>query len=154
MTVDILLADDSQEKIKYVKEILDANIEYDTLDISNSYNSTTKAIKKKIYDLIILDMSMPTFDPVKGRTNATPRPLAGKDIMSKLHYRSINIPVVILTQFDVFGRLSDAVGLEDLTNDLSDSFPDNFKGCVFYDPQSSLWSNELVTVIKGILEIE
>ncbi|MEN3756043.1 response regulator [Aeromonas veronii] len=154
MSIKILLADDSQEKLKYIKETLDANIKYDVLDISNSYNSTTKAIKKNNYNLVILDMSMPTFDAVDGQISATPRPLAGKDVMSKLHYRGNKTPIIILTQFDVFGRLNDVVGIEDLKSDLKSSFPDNFKGCVFYDPQGSTWISELLSIVNEVLKVE
>ncbi|CVH23266.1 MULTISPECIES: response regulator [Serratia] len=150
MQIKILLADDSPEKITYIKEALDKNIIYDSLDITKSYKSTMMAIKDNTYDLLILDMSMPTFESRDDKTMLTPRPLAGKDILSKLHYRKVKLPVIVLTQFDVFGRLVDAIGLSDLTEDLSKSFPNNFKGCVFYDPQSSKWVNELVSIINGI----
>lgn len=150
MNIKILLADDSPEKTTYIKEALDKNIKYSILDVTISYKSTTTAIKKNHYDVLILDMSMPTFDPVDHKTLPTPRPLAGKDILSKLHYRKINLPVIVLTQFDVFGRVVDVIGLNDLTEDLEKTFPNNFKGCVFYDPQSSKWINELIQILKGI----
>ena len=150
MQIRILLADDSPEKITYIKEALDKSIKYGNLDITKSYKSTMMAIKKQQYDLLILDMSMPTFETQDDKSVLTPRPLAGKDVLSKLHYRKIKLPVIILTQFDVFGRLVDTIGLSDLTEDLSESFPDNFKGCVFYEPQSSKWVNELISIIKRI----
>ncbi|KAB7687912.1 response regulator [Plesiomonas shigelloides] len=150
MQLKILLADDSPEKTTYIKEALDKNISYESLDITKSYKSTMLAIKNNVYDLLILDMSMPTFESQNDKTVLTPRPLAGKDVLSKLHYRNVKIPVIVLTQFDVFGRLVDAIGLNDLTEDLSKSFPNNFKGCVFYDPQSSKWVTELMSILNEI----
>jgi len=150
MSFKILLADDSPEKITYVREALDKNIEYEILDVAVSYKSTTKAIKNKTYDVLILDMSMPTFDPVDNNTFPTPRPLAGKDVLSKLHYRKIHLPVIVLTQFDVFGRVVDVISLNELTKDLMDDFPNNFRGCVFYDPRSSKWIGELINLLNGI----
>lgn len=153
MSLKILVADDNQEKTKYVMEALISVADPSDIDISISYNGTTKLLKKNNYDLLILDMTMPNFDPVDN-SSPTLKPLAGKDVLAKLHYRKIKIPVIILTQFDVFGRLSDVIGLEDLKEDLKSSFPNNFKGCVFYDPQSSTWSNELIHLVKEVLERE
>lgn len=150
MTLNVLIADDNNEKIKYIVDTLNSVLDNYTLDISNSYNSTTKLLRKNNYELLILDMTMPNFDPVDNNSSPTLKPLAGKDVLAKLHYRKVNIPVIVLTQFDIFGRLSDVVGLEDLKQDLKNSFPRNFLGCVFYDPQSSAWSTDLINLIKGI----
>lgn len=149
--MNILLADDSEEKIKYISEAIHKHIEYTSLDIAHSYNSTTKLIRSNTYDLMILDMSMPVFDTKDNRVNQAPKPLAGRDIMSKLKYRNINIPVIIVTQFDIFGRLNDAVSLDNLTDDLASSFPNIFKGCVFYDPQGSKWQSELINLVQSVI---
>lgn len=150
-SLKILIADDTEEKINAIEEVLlNSNFLISNIEYSHSYNSTTKKLKINNFDLLILDMSMPTFDPSPNRKKSSPRALAGKDIMTKMKYRGIDIPVIIITQFDVFGRHSDAVGLDDLVDDLSLMFPNIFMGHIYYNPQSIAWSNELINMVTVI----
>jgi CheY-like chemotaxis protein len=147
----ILIADDNKEKLSNIEEFLKGEFQDINMDFAFSYNSTTKKLKSGDYELLILDMSMPTFDLNDKGSTGVVRPLAGKDIMGKLQYREVNIPVIIITQFDVFGRHSDTVDLNDLIDDLYSSFPENFKGCVFYDPSSNQWCHDLSSKIKEVI---
>jgi len=147
----ILVADDNKEKLQNIDEFLSSEFKGILLDFAHSYNSTAKKLRAESYQMLILDMSMPTFDSIDRANSGAVRPLAGKDILGKLQYRGINIPVIIITQFDVFGRHSDTVDLDDLVKDLSSLYPENFKGCVFYDPSSNQWCNDLSRKIKEII---
>jgi len=149
----ILIADDNPEKLKAIELFILSRFESFELDFSYSYNSTIKKLKTIQYDLVILDMSMPTFDPKEGVTPQV-KPLAGKDVMSRLKYKNNALPVIIITQFEIFGRMSDTIDLQNLQQNLSESFPDNFTGCVFYDPLSSSWSESLGELIMEVVGFE
>ncbi len=148
-SINILIADDQSDKANDIRNVIKDNFNNSTFDYSVSYNSTNIKLKKNDYDMIILDMSMPNFDPKEGKQPAL-KALAGKDIMVKMKYRNINIPVIIVTQFDIFGRHSDVISIDDLISGLELEFPDIFHGCIFYNTQSKLWEKELVDVIGGL----
>lgn len=151
-TIDILIADDDNDKTNDLVRVIKKELDVGRIDFSISYNSTAKKLKNNNYDLVLLDMSMPTFDPKSIKSKPTLKALAGKDIMVKLKYRGISVPVIVVTQFDIFGRHSDAVGIEHLISDLKNDFPDNFIGCVYYNTQSNLWEKELINMIDGIIK--
>ncbi|MGR5126656.1 hypothetical protein [Photobacterium swingsii] len=148
--LDVLIADDDKEKTEELVRVLKSKLEIGVLDFSISYNSTAKKLKNSEYDLVLLDMSMPTFNPKSNKNKPTLKALAGKDIMVKLKYRAIKVPVIVVTQFDIFGRHSDAIGIEHLISDLRNNFPDNFVGCIYYNTQSNLWEKELIDMIDGV----
>lgn len=149
--ISILIADDDHDKSCDLAQLMNDNYDSLSIDYSISFNSTSKKLKANCYDLILLDMSMPSFDPKPGRSKASVKALAGKDIMLKMRYRGILAPVIVVTQFDVFGRHSDSVELDKLIYDLRLDFPENFRGCVFYNTQSASWKTELIDIIEGIL---
>jgi len=148
-----LLADDNLEKLASIETLLKDNFEECEIESSHSYNSTIKKAKTGNFDLLILDMSMPTFDQKEG-TSAPIKPLAGRDVLSKLKYKKSPLKVIVVTQFDIFGRMSDTIDLQDLENTLEENFRDNFVGCVYYDPRSSSWSDNLVELVKDVVSFE
>ena len=148
--INILVAEDQEDKSNAIVSVLrdkypDAHFEY-----SVSYSGTAKKIKSKQFDIIILDMSMPNFDPKPGGKPSL-KALAGKDIMTKMQYRKVSVPVIVVTQFDIFGRHSDAVSIDKLSVDLKKDFPEIFRGCVYYNTQSKSWEQELLKVTSEII---
>lgn len=63
-------------------------------------------------DLILLDMSMPSFDLTDQFNSEDPESFAGIEIMSQMKLRDINVPVLVVTQYKSFEKGS--VTLEDL----------------------------------------
>jgi DNA-binding NarL/FixJ family response regulator len=153
MKINILLADDNLEKLDSIKLLIKDNFDECELGIAHSYNSTIKIIKKEKFDLLLLDMSMPTFDQKVG-TSAPIKPLAGRDVLSKLKYKKNPLKVIVITQFDIFGRMSDTIDLQDLELNLKDNYGSNFVGCIYYDPRGSSWSENLITLIKDVVSFE
>lgn len=147
MPVNILIADDNCEKAEVIASAVASEFLGCTIEHSRSFNSTMKKLKSTVFDIILLDMSMPTFDDVEGNSSAI-KPLAGRDVLSKLKYRKSPQKVIVVTQFDVFGRMTDTVSLKDLEENLHEQFPTNFLGCVYYDPRSSSWVEQLSKFIK------
>ena len=99
--------------------------------------------------MVILDMTMPIFSKGIGKNSSQLRALAGRDVMAKMKYYDLDIPVVVITQFDIFGRHGDVMAVSDLSNQLSNEYGDFYRGCVYYDEKNDLWKKKL----KGLVEI-
>lgn len=145
----ILIADDDKEKIQEIENcILDiihsSKIEYNiSFEYSYSIRSTSIKISKNSYNLLILDMSMPSFDQINSGLTDAPKALAGKEIMMKMRHKKINTPVIIVTQFDVFGRHNSVINLDNLMTEIKQEFIELYSGHAFYDPQSTQWKTSL-----------
>ncbi len=119
---------------------------------AGSYNSGVRACLRERPSLVILDMTMPTFDIKPTETGGKPRHFAGRDILWELSRRNLYFPTVVLTGFDVIGEGNEQQNRDELTIDLKRLFPRNFLGTIFYSPVEVSWKSELATVIKDMVE--
>lgn len=146
----ILIADDSNHKIEEVKVLLFDRLDIDPQDVfvTMSFKETIKEITRVNYDLVILDMSMPSSS---GSLSRSSRTLAGKDVLATVSYRQIiGVKFVLFSQFSEFGRHDDVVSLSDIYDSLADEYGDYLLGFVKYENSSSSWKDKLESIIKTL----
>lgn len=146
---DVLIVEDSNAKALAIRAAVAEVAIENSVDLASSYKDAVKKIKTNAFKVIILDMTMPVFSKGNGQNSSQLRALAGRDIMAKMKYYDINIPVVVITQFDIFGRHGDVLEVGDLSNQLFNEYSDFYRGCVYYDEKNDLWKKKL----KGLLEM-
>lgn len=142
----LLLIEDDEYKAAQIKTYLDA--EGYLSDLKGSFQSGMRAIHADKYDAILLDMSIPTFDAGGQNKGNRHRPFGGKDVLQELKRQRKNIPVVIVTQYSVFGEGRDNISLQELGNDLEKEFIGIYKDMVYFDASSADW----ITKLRAILE--
>ena len=145
----ILLVEDYEEKANDIKSFLFSTFPQIQVDHCTSYNSAQEKIFDATdpYDLILLDMSMTTFDLSSDASGGKPEPSAGKDILEGMYLRDIHTPVIVVTMYNVFGRKEISV----FHKELKELYPDNYKSYVFYSAQHSEWRASLEKNIKAVL---
>lgn len=149
----ILIADDSNDKQEMIYSFIRNKYPISEVIQTYSFNSTREKILTSSFSLILLDMTMPSFDPNDKNTGfgeSRNRPLAGKDIISSMAYREINTPVIIVTQFEVFGRHNQLTSIDDVFEEINGLYPNIVKGTVLFDFQSESWKTKLDKLINGI----
>jgi len=100
------------------------------------------------YDLLLLDMSMPRFDFDTEELDAPiPESFAGSQIMSEMQLRDINVPVIVVTQYSVFGE--NRTELKVLDERFRSKFPDFYLGSVYYSSGNNTWKLELEKLITS-----
>src|ERR1019366_6515221 len=144
----LIIEDDSQkaEKIKSLIEEIDPD---GRMQICRSYQGGLRWLSdaSHIVDLVVLDMSLPTFDPIPDQRPGRPRPLGGYDLMRKIRRTGHEPAVVVLTAPENFGSRSEQITFEELESRCATEFPDMFKGAIHYSQSSSAWRSELVAII-------
>lgn len=145
----ILLIEDDPNKKTQLCNFL-SNIKEVNIIQTNSYKSGLRAVVKDAYDLVILDMSMPTFDITINESGGRILPFAGKEILRQMKRRNIIIPTIVVTQFEKFGEYEKMIYLEELNEELAIEFSENYIDTVNYNPTSSSWIDSLKENIKKI----
>lgn len=144
----ILLVDDFPSKAESILNYL--NEEFPSLEIvqKESYKSGLYEICTNggNYDLILLDMSMPTFDFSAEENGGEPEPVAGKLILENMNLRDINIKVLVVTMYENF----DGMRLAQLNKELKTSFSDIYIGNVFFSFKQNDWKRSLSDFITEI----
>jgi CheY-like chemotaxis protein len=112
-----------------------------------SYQSGLKEILSSRPDIILMDMSIPTFDvaPGEGETGGRLRPYGGRDLLREISRRTLPSRVIIVTQYDVFDE--GLVTLDELKSGLATEFPANYVDTVFYQAAASDWREQISSAI-------
>lgn len=150
MTNKILLVDDFPSKAELIENFLIE--EFKELEIvkKESYKSGLYEIctNGDQYDLILLDMSMPTFDFSAEENGGEPEPIAGKLILENMSLRGIKTKVLVVTMYENF----DGTRLSQLNNELGSFFNDIYIGNVFFSFKQNDWKRSMSQYISAIYE--
>lgn len=151
---NILIIEDDELKYSRLKDYLMTKISDCEITNARSKHSGLQTVISSKPDLILLDMSLPNFDITPDEDGGRPQGLGGKEILRQLSRRKISIPVIVVTQFDSFGEPNDSMSLKELTDELKQSFPENFKGTVYYHATLEDWKEQLWALINYNRDIE
>ena len=144
--MQILLIEDNSNKLKQIKRVLTETYPESNIEEAYSFNSGVRKVYENKWNLIILDMSLPTYDITHTESGGDKKPVAGKNIMKRMLNRKIIVPVVIITQFETFD--DDRISLNSLNAEFKDGFKEIWKGTVFYGNDD--WSIDLKEILDKI----
>lgn len=144
----ILIIEDNLLKREKIVEFL---LSYSGAEIveAASYNSGLVAAELGGYDLMVLDMSMPTFDRSESTQGGRFRSLAGKEIATKLNKSGRLTPFVVLTGYKDFSFNSQNLSIQQI-HDLLTTFGEPYKGCVLFNSAEILWQEQLSNIIDAL----
>jgi CheY-like chemotaxis protein len=144
----VLIVEDQESKELSLKRFLID--EYNTTDLITEKSlkgALKRLVSDKNFNVILLDMSMPNFDPsFSNPADSSPESFAGRELMQQMRLRGIKIPVIVVTQYSRFQ--GGALSLDDLSAGFSNDFPEFYLGSVYYDASVESWKNNL----KAFLE--
>lgn len=144
----ILLVEDNHFKREKVLEFL-RQFPGVCIDEAASYNRGLSVAGSAKYDLIVLDMSMPTFDRTDTERGGRFRVFGAKEIVSRLKRQSKLSPFVILTGYSQFSDEKDNLNLSQI-HDLFTIYAQDYLGTIYFDSASSVWKQELTKVIEKL----
>lgn len=145
----LVLEDDEKKKQKLISFLFTINPDINIRDQA-SYQSGLKAIMAENFDLILLDMSMPTFDISPDEDGWRPQPYAGKKVLRQMARQKIKTPVIVVTQFDRFGEGANQKTLQEINKELERDYSEFYMGAVYYSATQDEWQNQLKLMMSGI----
>lgn len=145
-----LILEDDENKIRQLAEFVSENFKGAMHDACRSYNSGLRRIVETIYDFILLDMSMPTFDVSHKEPGGRFRAYGGKDILVEMSRKGLSTRAIVVTGFDSFGEGDNKISLGELNAQLFERFPDIYLGAVYYNAAENNWKDNLKRIINSI----
>ncbi|MDE3736408.1 hypothetical protein PSH28_07380 [Pseudomonas resinovorans] len=144
--MNVLLVEDDDQKLEDIYSFLMG--EYPGVDVSiaRSFASGLRLVmaNKKKADLVLMDMSMPSFDISEHEpSGGAPEGFAGRELLAQMKLRSVLIPTIVVTMFDSFGEKSDKKSLDQLTQELKGLYSPPFFDLVYYDSRQEGWRSAL-----------
>lgn len=130
---------------KYIKE----KFPDDEIIVKNSYISGLKELKTNfgIYDILLLDISMPNYDISPEESGGDWMPLAGKNILKEMYLRDIPTKAIVIT---MHGSFDDGTKITELDEALQNEFPENYIGYVYYSQINEDWKEQLSRLLNNL----
>lgn len=147
----ILIADDESRKIENISELVAENFSKALIQTSRSVRSTISSIIEGHFDLIILDMSLPTFDIAPGEPGGRAQGSGGIEVLRNMDFYEIATPVIVVTQYETVPERGTLVPLAAIEARLIEEHPHTFKGCVFFGALNDTWRPVLLEKMASIL---
>lgn len=148
----ILIIEDDKNKLQRIKEYLEKEGEKFTLFFANSYQAGLRLLETSEFDLLLLDMSLPSYDVTSTESGYKFRHFAGREIMEELTFLGKSLPVIIITAFDQFGEIGSQRTLRQLQEELAQEFKSMYAGVVFYSASEEIWKQQLWALISNNLK--
>lgn len=152
--MNLLIVEDDRNKLEQIIALIQSKFPTVNIEPRRSYKSGLRSALTSKHDLILLDMTMPTFDISIAQSGGSPFSFAGREILRQMKRKQIPTRVVVVTQFDIFGDGEDQLSLEELTTELKEDYPNNFIGSVYYSSRLEQWKHELAKFVDAAVNKE
>lgn len=147
----ILIVEDDLHKLEQISSfIMEVFGDYKIVH-AGSYQSAVKKLKEDDFELIVLDMSIPTFDIEADVSSGRPRSFGGRDILLQMKIKKIETKAIVVTQFDSFGPGGSKVNLDTLIKQLQRLYPSTYAGTVYYKASSEDWKKHFEKLFRKAL---
>ena len=143
----ILIAEDDEDKIQDIIDLLDFEYPGCQIDAARSLQSGLDMALSGDFDFALLDMTMPNYERSVTDDGGRPHAFAGREILRQMKRRKVKTPAIVVTHFHRFGPEDDFTTLEQLKIELETRFP-NYLGTVRYRGNVDDWRSELMAFIK------
>jgi len=139
----ILIVEDDENKRVQLSNFLQLVIPGERVSLRRSLQSGVKKIRQSVFDLIILDMTLPQYDLSPDEPSDDTHIFGGQEFLAQMERFDVLTPVVVFTQFEVFGKPPNELNLESLDIKLKGEYPNVYKGVVYYHSSIDSWKQEL-----------
>lgn len=146
----VLLIEDDENKREQLAAFVGSVLAPEVIAIARSMNSGLRSLIAGSYGLVLLDMTMPTFDIGPDEDGGRPQAYAGREILRQMDRRGLRTPVIVVTQFDRFGEGTDTTDLTELDAQLKRDHPNTYRGVVYYNVSLTGWREGLLNLIRGV----
>lgn len=145
----ILLVEDDEEKRDEIIDLLEINLSpIPQITSKMSFQSGKMAIRGEEFDLILLDMDIPTFDISASEDGGRKQAFGGRMLLSEMIRRNISTKVLVVTQFDYFENSSDGLNIKELDKQLKEAYSNIYFGYIQMISGSIDWKSKLLKKIN------
>lgn len=122
------------------------------MSVARSVRSAIESIVSVSPDLLLLDMSLPTFDVGPKESGGRPQNFGGTEVLRYMDLYEVSLPTIIVTAYEAFSKGGRPVDHDSLHSQLTQDHPGSYRGLIYYNSLFSEWRRELADLIAAIEE--
>ncbi|CAH1385369.1 response regulator [Candidatus Nitrotoga sp. M5] len=119
-----------------------------TSKVLGSFKSGLQAVVSAPPEMLILDMTIPTYDRGSNKREGRLRPLGGYDLLRKLKLHNVSTRVIVVTQLETFGEGEEEISFSEINARCEREFSKMFIGSVYFRQSEATWQEELTKLIQ------
>lgn len=143
-----LIIEDDQYKIRDLeKKIFQTKW---VLKIVTSVRDGVVEVMTNKYDLIVLDMSLPTFEKTRKTSGGSPQSHGGLEVIREMRLGANKTPTIILSQYPDLELQGEGILIEDSPSALQERYGINVIGGVVYDSELDIWEMKFLDILDQL----
>ncbi len=150
MELNLLLVEDNHHKRERVLGYLQENFSKWKVVEAQSFASGSKRVSEQDFQVIVMDMSLPTYDKSSSESGGRFRTFGGWEIARKVLRKNGTTAILFLTQYEAFSEKGNSHTLETLDDKLRAECGEFYLGLVHYDSSQSAWKDKIA---KALLKV-
>ncbi|EKD71058.1 MAG: Response regulator [uncultured bacterium] len=150
----ILIVEDDEIKLDKLVNFLTNTFVFEELVVRRAWKAGLREIIDNNFSIIILDMSLPTFEIKSSEDGGIFNSFGGEEILFEMKRKRIDSKALIVTQFENFGEGQKSISLEQLNQRLKKNFPGIYIGTVFFSASDSGWEIRMIELLKSFVEVK
>ncbi|KRP49566.1 response regulator [Pseudomonas poae] len=146
----ILLVEDDGFKAKSLIDFLGVEWPDATVITAPSLVDAVEALYEPIYDLILVDMAIPSHPAILGGGSPMSLLTGGLEVLLELRSMERNDPCIVITQYPEIEISGTFFSVHDAALKIRDRLECNVLGCIKYSEGSSEWKLPLKTLLEEV----
>ena len=148
MSNTILLVEDDQFKQELVEVVLKRVCPGRELRVARSVQQAVNLLRSGTYDVVILDIALPSHDSRTGGAQPISQPSGGIEVLLELSYEGRTEKVVIVTQYPEIEFDGRFYPLAKAQRALSAVLDVNIADVILFSPNDTSWRDQLVRALS------
>ena len=146
----VLLVEDEDPKRQHLVTFCNETFKGVELIEVASVRGAIDHLRAQTTDLVLLDMSLPTFDIASKERGGRPQGAGGIEVIRYLDMLDVAVPIIVVTAYPAIqldGRQQTLAEVDEL---LKREHPSSYRGLVYFNSVYGGWRQELETVMRTI----
>lgn len=145
----VLIVEDDDFKADAVKEHLSKNYLFSSLNVAKSVQHAIATIDLGDFNLVILDMSLPSHNLVRGGGSPVSFLSGGVEVLSEIIDSGRDEKIIILTQFEEIEFNGILMSHEKFTEAVMQEQNYNIFGVIYFQRNTEVWKVRLDDILSG-----
>ena len=146
----ILLVEDDEYKSTDISRVILERLGQCEVIKAASVTSALRKVTSEPFNLVVLDMSLPTFDLSGAGGGGSPQSQGGVEVLRLMKRRRLSVHVVVITQYPDIEFDGQEVPLALASQKLSERFDVPVMACIAYEFDRDTWRHDLLAVLDRL----
>jgi len=143
----VLIIEDDDLKFDLLEGFFRGEMPTAVLVRASSYQTGVEKLVKDIFDLVVLDMTLPVSDLELSPVGMEWLTFGGQFILRECMRRKLSAKIVVVSQYKAFVRDNEEVSFAQLRDELMRQYHELVIGCVHLDRAADNWRQDILNLI-------